>query len=156
VSATPEVLHLADLASKTGLTLGPGPWHTVDQDRVDRFADATGDKQWIHVDPDRAAESEFGGTIAHGYLTLSLLPVMQAELRVFEGVSMTVNYGLDKVRFPSPVPVGSRVRVSVKVLSVEERPGGSTLLHSEATVEVDGSSRPACVAQTLTLLRPTA
>jgi acyl dehydratase len=156
MSTIPRTLHLADLADKTGLTLGPGPWHTVEQDQVDLFAEATGDKQWIHVDADRAAESKFGRTIAHGYLTLSMLPLMQAELRAFDGVSMTVNYGLDKVRFPSPVPVGCKVRLTLKVLSVEERPDGSKVLHSEATVEVDGSSKPACVAHTLTLLSPTA
>jgi acyl dehydratase len=154
IAIDPEVLELSDLRNQVGRLLGPGPWHEVDQDRVDLFADATGDHQWIHVDPERAAGTAFGGTIAHGYLTLSLLPLMQAELRTFGGAAMTVNYGLDKVRFPAPVAVGSRIRLTLKLLGTDERHDGSTILHTEATIESDTSERPACIAHTLTLLKP--
>lgn len=156
MSPKPQVLHLSDLASATGRVLGPGPWHVVDQDQVNLFAQATGDTQWIHVDPERASTTSFGGTIAHGYLTLALLPRMQEELRVFDGVDMTVNYGLDKLRFPAPVPVGSSVRLTLTISSVEQRPNGTTVLHTEATVECDATTRPVCVAHTLTLLSPQA
>jgi acyl dehydratase len=150
----PEVLQVTDLGAVSGRVLGPGPWHQVDQDRIDLFAEATGDRQWIHVDPDRAATGPFGVTIAHGYLTLSLLPQMQHELRRFDGAASTVNYGLDKVRFPSPVPAGSRVRLTLTLQDAVLRADGSVLLHSEARVDVEGSDRPACVADTLTLIQP--
>lgn len=134
--------------------LGTSSWHTIEQRHIDLFADATGDHQWIHVDPERAAGTAFGGTIAHGYLTLSLLPLMQAELRTFGGAAMTVNYGLDKVRFPAPVRVGSMIRLTLKLLDADQRQDGSTVLHTEATIESDASERPACIAHTLTLLKP--
>ncbi|PWJ24856.1 acyl dehydratase [Branchiibius hedensis] len=154
MTVPPTVLNLNDLRDQVGLTLGPGPWHTVEQDRVNLFAEATGDHQWIHVDPERAAESSFGGTIAHGYLTLSMLPAMQAELRTFDGISMAVNYGLDKVRFPRPVPVGSKVRLTLTVVAVDDRADGEKVLHTDAAIELDSSKHPGCVARTLTLLRP--
>jgi acyl dehydratase len=147
-------IDVRDLAGAAGRELGPGPWHEVTQQQVDLFAEATGDDQWIHVDTERAAAGPFGGTVAHGYLTLSLLPVMQRELWRFTGAAMGVNYGLDKVRFPSPVRVGSRVRLRLQVQSVDERPDGSMLLHNQATIEVEGSGRPACVALTLALVVP--
>jgi len=150
----PTEIHVQDLPSATGRELGPGPWHTVTQSQVDQFAESTGDDQWIHTDPVRAADGPFGGTIAHGYLTLSLLPMMQRELWTFVGAAMGVNYGLEKVRFPSPVRVGSLVRLRVKVLGVDQRPDGSLMLRGEATIEIDGSDRPACVAQTLSLVVP--
>lgn len=150
----PVTIDIADVGALVGRAIGPGTWHLVDQGRVDLFADATGDHQWIHVDPERAGATGFGGTVAHGYLTLSMLPMMQAELRRFAGVGMAVNYGLEKVRFPTPVKVGSRVRLSLTVIDAEARPDGSTLVRTEARVEVEDASRPACVAETLTLLRP--
>src|SRR4051794_40558930 len=116
---------LADFTAAVGTELGSSEWHTIDQERVNLFAEATGDHQWIHVDPERAATGPFGTTIAHGYLTLSLVPVLAQECyRIDGGVSMAVNYGSDKVRFPSPVPVGSAVRGTAELLSVTEVPGG--------------------------------
>jgi acyl dehydratase len=147
-------IDVRDLSSAIGRELGPGSWHEVTQAQVDLFAEATGDDQWIHIDPVRAAAGPFGTTIAHGYLTLSLLPLLQRELWTFVGAAMGVNYGLDKLRFPSPVKVGARVRLRVKVLAVDERPDGSRLIKNEATIEVEGSDRPACVAHTLALVVP--
>jgi acyl dehydratase len=143
-----------DLPAAVGRELGPGPWHEVTQEQVNLFAQATGDDQWIHVDPERAAAGPFGTTIAHGYLTLSLLPALQRELWTFVGAAMGVNYGLDKLRFPSPVKVGARVRLRVRVLEVDQRSDGSLLLKNEATIEVEGSDRPGCVAHTLSLVVP--
>lgn len=147
-------LHVRDLPSLAGTRLGPGPWHEVTQEQVDLFARATGDDQWSHVDPVRAAEGPFGGTVAHGYLSLSLLPLLQRGLWQFEGARMGVNYGLDKVRFPAPVRVGARVSLSVVVDAVDSRPDGSFLLHNTATLAIEGSERPGCVAQTLSLVVP--
>jgi len=145
---------VADLPSWVGKEVGPGPWHEITQERVDQFAGATGDHQWIHVDPVRAAEGPFGGTIAHGYLTLSLIPMLNWELWTFTGAAMGVNYGSDKVRFLTPVRVGSRVRMRGKVLSVDQRPDGSLLVKNEVTIEVEGSEKPALIAHTLSLTVP--
>ena len=145
---------VGELAGAAGRELGPGPWHEVTQSQVDLFAEATGDSQWIHVDPERAAAGPFGGTVAHGYLSLSLLPALQAELWEITGAGMRVNYGLDKLRFPAPVLVGRRVRLRLRVDEVDTRPDGSLLLHSTATLEVEGGDRPAVVAQTLSLVVP--
>jgi acyl dehydratase len=153
-TAVPEILHVNALGAVSGHVLGPGPWHQVDQHRIDLFAEATGDQQWIHVDPELAAAGPFSATIAHGYLTLSLLPQMQNELRRFDGAASTVNYGVDRVRFLSPVPAGSRVRLTLTLQDAKFRAGGSVLLHSTARIEVEGSDRPACVADTLTLVQP--
>ena len=150
----PTEIDVRDLTSTVGRELGPGPWHEVTQAQVDLFAEATGDDQWIHLDPVRAATGPFGGTVAHGYLTLSLLPMLQRELWSFTGAAMGVNYGLDKVRFPSAVKVGARVRLRLVVQSVDERPDGSFLLHNEATIEIEDSARPGCVAHTLSLVVP--
>ncbi|GAA2400949.1 MaoC family dehydratase [Catellatospora methionotrophica] len=139
----------ADLADAVGQDIGPGPWHPVEQARVDTFAAATGDDQWIHTDPARAAAGPFGGTIAHGYLTLSLLPLLVRDLYRFEGARMVVNYGLDKVRFPAPVPVGASVRLSAQVVSVAEA-GGGVQVTARMTVESDRSAKPCCVAETVT------
>lgn len=147
-------IDVRELSAQKGRVLGPGPWHEIDQERVNLFADATGDHQWIHIDQEKAAVGPFGGTIAHGYLTLSMLPRLQNELWELVGSSMGVNYGMDKVRFPAPVPVGSKVRLTVEVQDVEERPDGSYLLRNKATIECDGGDRPVCVAQTLAILRP--
>ena len=129
----------------TGDVLGPTGWIQIDQARVDAFAAATDDHQWIHVDPERAAGGPFGTTIAHGYLTLSLLPAFLAQ--VFEPrASLTVNYGLNRVRFTAPVPVGSRLRARFEVLAVDDVAGG-TQLTMATTIEREGSDKPACVAE---------
>jgi acyl dehydratase len=150
----PLDVDVKDLPESIGRELGPGEWHEVTQTQVDLFAEATGDHQWIHVDPERAAQGPFGGTIAHGYLTLSLLPKLNWELWTITGTAMGVNYGSDKVRFLTPVKVGARVRLRVKVLAVDARPDGSLLIKNEATVEVEGSDKPALIAQTLSLAVP--
>ena len=139
---------LEDFIASAGENLGTTEWRQVNQAEVDLFADATGDHQWIHVDPERAASGPFGGTIAHGFFTLSLLPVFLHELYSVEGVRMAVNYGLDKVRFPAPVPVGARVRATSVVDSVEKLEGAAqgTLT---TTIEVEGSERPACVVTSI-------
>jgi acyl dehydratase len=142
-----------DLAKAVGETIGPGEPVAVEQDRVNLFADATGDHQWIHVDPERAAAGPFGGTVAHGYLTLSLIPVLMQELYRVEGVRMAVNYGLNKVRFPAPVRVGSAVRASVELLSMEPVAGGYQLA-ARVTVTADGAGKPCCVAETLSRVYP--
>ena len=152
----PIEIDVRDLPAATGRELGPGPWHEITQQQVNLFAEATGDDQWIHLDPVRAAAGPFGGTIAHGYLTLSLLPMLQRELWTFVGAQMGVNYGLDKVRFPSPVRVGTRVRLRLKVLGVDQRPDGSLMVRGEATIDIESSERPACVAQTVSLVVPAA
>jgi acyl dehydratase len=125
--------------------LGPSSWLEVDQSRVNAFADATMDHQWIHVDPERAAEGPFGTTIAHGWLTLSLMAPFSEELLPLEA-SATVNYGVNRVRFPSPVPVGSRLRATFEIVSVDPLDGGVQLT-VRATVERDGSEKPVCVAE---------
>ncbi|MDF5752240.1 MaoC family dehydratase [Spongiactinospora sp. TRM90649] len=139
---------LARFTACVGQELGVSEWMTVDQERVDTFADATGDHQWIHVNRELAARGPFGTTIAHGYLSLSLLPGLVRQVFRIEGVRMAVNYGLNRVRFPSPVPVGSRVRVSAALLSAKEAGGGVEVV-LRATLEVEGSGKPACVAETV-------
>jgi acyl dehydratase len=142
---------LDDLRAAVGTEVGRGRWLDVSQERIDKFADATSDHQWIHVDPERAASGPFGGTIAHGFLSLSLIPALTAGLTAVDGVTMGVNYGLNKVRFPAPVPVGSRVRGRVELLSMEDVPGGVQLT-SRVTVEREGGDKPVCVAETITRL----
>lgn len=145
----PTVVHGAEgLKALAGQHVGHSAWMEVTQDRVDRFADATGDHQWIHVDPDRAAAGPFGGTIAHGFLTLSLIPRVLPQVLDVRGFSLGVNYGLDRVRFPAPVPVGSRVRAGVVVEDVSEV-GGGVQTTLTVTFEVEGSEKPACVARFL-------
>jgi acyl dehydratase len=139
-------LAFADLKNHIGEHLGYSPYHHVTQDQVNRFADATGDHQWIHIDVERAKAGPFGAPIAHGYLTLSLSPVLLAQVLQVEGVAMGVNYGTNKVRFPSPVPVGSNVRLGAKLLGVEDVAGGLQVT-IEATFEVEGASKPSCVAE---------
>lgn len=144
---------VADLAAATGTSFGPTEWVEIDQQQVNTFAEATGDHQWIHVDPDRAAHSPFGGTIAHGYLTLSLLPQLLAQLYTVENVRMGINYGLNKVRFPSPLPVGRRVRASCTLTDV--RPGdGFVETIVTSTIEVEDAGKPACVAESVGRLYP--
>ena len=129
-----------------GTHLGYSDWHLVDQERVDRFADATDDHQWIHVDPVRAADGPFGGTIAHGYLTLSLAPVLLHDVLHVEGMRLGVNYGCNKVRFPSPVKVGSRLRLGAEVADVEDVEGGVQVT-IDLVLETEGATKPSCVAQ---------
>jgi acyl dehydratase len=142
---------LDELRAAVGTDVGTSDWLTVDQERIKLFADATGDHQWIHVDPEKAAAGPFGTTIAHGYLTLSLLPALFDGLYRTPGMKMGVNYGLNKVRFPAPVPSGSRVRATAKLLSVEEVQGGVQLT-SQVTVEREGGDKPVCVAETVSRL----
>ena len=142
---------LDDLRAATGTEVGHGPWLDVTQERIDRFAEATDDHQWIHVDPERAATGPFGGTVAHGFLTLSLIPALTTGLTAVDGVRMGVNYGLNKVRFPAPVPSGSRVRGRLELLSVDDVPGGVQLT-SRVTVECEGGDKPVCVAETVSRL----
>lgn len=137
------------LASLEGHDLGASEWITISQDRINTFADATDDHQWIHTDPERAAEGDFGATIAHGFLTLSLIIPMWTDLFDVEGVSQKLNYGLNKVRFTSPVKVDSRVRMTATIAKVEEVKGGYQIT-ANGTVEIEGQERPAVVAEFLT------
>jgi acyl dehydratase len=141
--------HLTDLQSLVGEPLGSSDWITVEQARIDRFAEATGDHQWIHIDPARAAQGPFGSTIAHGFLTLSLLPAFFETAFDVADSHMGVNYGLNRVRFTAPVPVGSRLRAHFRLLSYEAIAGGAQLT-VEASIERDGSPKPVCVAESLT------
>ena len=134
-----------------GQPLGESDWLQVDQERINKFADATGDHQWIHVDTERAKQSPFGTTIAHGFLTLSLIPALSGDLLKVEGVRMGINYGLNKVRFPSPVRVGSKVRATVRNVSIEDVQGGVQIVN-EVTISIEGQDKPACVAETVTRL----
>ena len=140
--------HLADLQARVGEEVGVSEWITVDQNRINLFADATGDHQWIHIDAERAAKGPFGTTIAHGFLTLSLLPEMSASAFQVLDTRMGVNYGLDRVRFPAPVPSGSRLRGRFKLLKFEPLEGGAQLT-VEVTMEREGSAKPVCVAESL-------
>ncbi|MER7679139.1 MULTISPECIES: MaoC family dehydratase [unclassified Streptomyces] len=137
-----------ELRAAVGEQLGYSDWVEIDQKRIDLFAEATGDHQWIHVDPERAASGPFGTTIAHGYLTLSLLPLFGPQLISVEGVQMGVNYGTNKVRFPAPVPVGSRLRATAKVTGVDDVAGG-VQVSVAFTVERDGGDKPVCVAESV-------
>ena len=147
--AEPRVFASLDaLRSAIGEQLGTSDWLEIDQRRIDLFAEATGDHQWIHVDAERAAAGPFGTTIAHGYLTLSLLPAFVPQLLRVEGVRMGINYGTNKVRFPSPVPVGSRLRATATIADVAEVDGGvqlTTVVH----VEREGGTKPVCVAESV-------
>jgi acyl dehydratase len=141
-----------ELARSTGSPSEPSAWLRIDQDRIDAFADATGDRQWIHVDPARATATPFGATIAHGFLTLSLLPHLLEEITPLpEGTVMGINYGLDRVRFLQPVTVGSEVRARAITRAVTEKEPGRVLVSAEVTVEIRGLEKPALVAETLTL-----
>ena len=139
---------LEELKAAQGAELGPSGWHAVTQEDIDAFADVTGDHQWIHVDPERAKDTPFGGTIAHGYYTLSLAPRFSEQIVAFEGFAFGINYGLNKVRFPAPLPVGSKVRMRGRVASVEDIPGGAQLT-LELTFEREGGDKPVCVAESL-------
>jgi len=144
---------LDELVGLAGEELGTSDWLEVLQERVDRFADATGDHQWIHVDVERAKSGPFGGTIAHGYLTLSLVPYLGAQVFSLETPGAKLNYGVNKVRFPTPVRVGSRIRDRVVLGEATDLPTGTQLTFRH-TIEIDGQDKPACVAETVVLLLP--
>jgi acyl dehydratase len=139
---------VGELREAVGRDVGPTDWLEVDQRRIDLFAEATGDHQWIHVDPRRAAAGPFGTTIAHGYLTLSLIPAFTEQLFAVEGVTMGVNYGVNKVRFSAPVPVGSRLRATARPAEVTEVAGGVQLV-TVVTIEREDGDKPVCVAETV-------
>ena len=146
------VTTVAELKELVGQELGVSDWFEISQERVNQFADATGDHQYIHVDPERAAQTFFGGTVAHGYLTLSLLPMLGSTrkgIKVDLGGKMGVNYGVNRVRFPAPVRVGKRIRVRTKLLSVEEIGDRAIQTVNQQTVEIEGEEKPACVAETV-------
>jgi acyl dehydratase len=157
VDGTPEgprvFAGVEELAAAVGEHLGYSGWHTITQQQIDLFADATGDHQWIHVDRERAAGGPFGTTIAHGYLTLSLIPMLVWQVYTVENLAMGINYGSNKVRFPSVVPVGSRVRAGVELLSLTPSGPGLQAVN-RVTIEVDGSAKPGCVAETVSVMVP--
>jgi acyl dehydratase len=143
-----KTIPIDELAQHKGHKIGDSPWHEVTQDQVNLFADATGDHQWIHVDPERAKAGPFGGPIAHGYLTLSLGPYFLPRMWRVDGFSMGVNYGCEKVRFPSPVPVGAKLRVGVELIDVTDIPGGCQV-QMRFTFECEGAAKPSCVSENL-------
>ncbi|MGV9709223.1 MaoC family dehydratase [Gordonia sp. NPDC003424] len=140
-----------ELKAAIGEDLGSGEWLEITQDRVNQFADATGDHQWIHIDPERAKSGPFGAPIAHGYLTLSLLPMLAGSIFTVEGPKLIINYGLNKVRFPNPVPVGSRVRANAVITAVEETGAGVNMIVKN-TIEIEGVDKPACVAENVRVM----
>ena len=142
-----EIQGIAGLTELVGTHLGYSDWLEITQERVNTFADATGDHQWIHVDPERAKDGPFGGTIAHGYLTLSLGPVLFPSIATVSGIKMGVNYGCGKVRFLSPVKVGSNVRLGAELSKLEELPGNGAQVYMTFTFEIEGSEKPAAVAE---------
>jgi acyl dehydratase len=146
----PRAIAASELKSLVGQEIGVSDWVAIEQDRIDKFAEATGDRQWIHVEPERAKDGPFGSTIAHGYLTLSLIPALAWEVYTVEGARLSVNYGLNKLRFITPVKVGSRVRARLVVASVEDVPGDAVQLATTVTMELEGAEKPAAVAETLT------
>ena len=145
---------LTDLQGLVGQSLGTSDWVEIDQERIDRFAEATGDHQWIHVDPARARKGPFGTTVAHGFLTLSLLPLFFESAFAIRDVSMGINYGLNRVRFPAPVPVGSRLRAHFTLLAYEPLEPAGAQLTVQVTVEREGSDKPVCVAESVTRRHP--
>jgi acyl dehydratase len=142
----------ADIPALAGQEIGVSDWFEIDQERVNRFADATGDHQWIHVDIERATK-ELGGPIAHGYLVLSLIPMLAKNIIAYQGIGRGVNYGSNKVRFTNTVPVGARVRLKLKNIAIDKR-GAALQLTNECTIEVEDEERPACVAEIVSLLYP--
>ena len=142
-------MKIADLKDKVGQELGSSNWHEITQERIDVFAEATDDHQWIHVDPEMAAQGPFGTTVAHGFLTLSLAPVLMSEVWSFEDVGMGINYGLNRVRFISPVRVGKRIRLRTRLLGVDEAQPNVYQMTYQQTVEIEGEERPAMVAESI-------
>src|SRR5499433_2660207 len=148
-----ELERPADLAQYVGKEIGVSDWLTVDQSMIDKFAEATGDHQWIHVDVERAKKEMPGGrTIAHGYLTLSLIPMLNHQISHINNVKRGINYGCNKVRFTSPVPAGTRVRARTKLIAADPMDGGGVRLTNQVTVEIEGQERPACVAETMAIV----
>ena len=148
----PEFVSVEKLKEMVGEDNGISEWITVDQDMINKFADATGDHQWIHVDIEKAKQGPFGGPVAHGFLTLSLIPVFSATAKYLpQGITMAVNYGLNKVRFINPVPAGARVRSKQVISKVEEKPGNRVLMTVTHTIEIEGQDRPACLAEMLSM-----
>ena len=149
-----KTIKYAEMAKHVGEEMGVSEWVTVDQARVNKFADATGDHQWIHIDVERAKrELPTKGTIAHGYLTLALIPMLSSQIMRIDGVSRGINYGSNKVRFTSMVPTGARVRARQKLLSAEPKGGGLQMIN-EVAIEIEGQDRPACIAETISLVYP--
>jgi len=146
----------ADLEGAVGTHLGYSDWLTIEQERIDKFADATGDHQWIHVDPEKAKDGPFGACIAHGYLTQSLVNYFLPQIVDVRGISMGVNYGADRLRFPAPVPVGSKIRGGGELISVERTKDGGYQATVRVTVEIEGGSRPGCVIDTISRYYPEA
>ena len=144
---------IAELEAAIGENVGTSEWTEITQESVNLFADATGDHQWIHVDPEKAKDGPFGGTIVHGFLTLSLLPKFGWEIYTVSGMAMMINYGLNKVRFPAVVPVGSKVRASITLDKLEQKSSGYQLT-TTTTVEAEGVERPVCIAESLMMLVP--
>ncbi|MAB98808.1 MAG: dehydratase [Pseudomonadaceae bacterium] len=143
---------VAELANYVGKELGRSEWMNIDQERINKFADCTGDHQFIHVDPEKAKQTPFGGTIAHGFLTLSLIPVLMESILVLpQGLKMVINYGLDSVRFIQPVPVNSNVRLVVTMTEVTEKKPGQWLVKANAVLEIEGQEKPAYIAEPLSL-----
>lgn len=137
------------LVAAKGEELGSSDWVTISQDEVNLFADATGDHQWIHVDQEKAATGPFGTTIAHGFMTLSLLPRLMHQIFTVEGIKLAINYGLNKVRFPSPVPVGSKVRATSTLTDTQDVGQGTVQVTVTTTIEIEGAAKPACVAESI-------
>ncbi|WP_306427869.1 MULTISPECIES: MaoC family dehydratase [unclassified Brevibacterium] len=146
-----EIKGYDGLMELVGQELGKSDWFEVTQERVNMFADATGDHQWIHIDQEKAKNGPFGTTIAHGFLTLSLLPVLGAQVQKVTGMKMAINYGCNKVRFPSPVPVGSKVQDTIVLKEVNRKPSGIQVV-MEHTIAIEGAERPACVAESVTVM----
>lgn len=146
-----EINGIAELEKLVGQEVGKSDWVTIDQDRIQLFADATDDHQWIHLDEEKAKAGPFGGTIAHGFLTLSLLPMLSQRTVDVTGMKMKINYGLNKVRFPQPVPSGARVRDTITLDSVERKDAGVMVIMTHV-IEIDGADRPACIAESVSLM----
>lgn len=146
-----EINGIAELEKLVGQEVGKSDWVTIDQDRIQLFADATDDHQWIHLDEEKAKAGPFGGTIAHGFLTLSLLPMLSQRTVDVTGMKMKINYGLNKVRFPQPVPAGARVRDTITLDSVERKDAGVMVIMTHV-IEIDGADRPACIAESVSLM----
>jgi acyl dehydratase len=140
----------AELLAASGTELGPSGWHRVTQEMIDAFADATGDHQWIHVDRERAAAGPFGTTVAHGFLTLALIPVLLRDILAVPGARLAVNYGLERVRFPAPLPAGSEIRARVRITAVSAE-DGRVRMHSAVTIAARDAAKPCCVAEVVTL-----
>ncbi|WP_199254899.1 MaoC family dehydratase [Mycolicibacterium mengxianglii] len=138
-----------ELVAAKGEELGSSEWVTISQDEVNMFADATGDHQWIHVDPEKAASGPFGTTIAHGFMTLSLLPRLMHQIYTVKGIKLAINYGLNKVRFPAPVPVGSKVRGTSTLTDTQDIGQGTVQVTVTTTIEIEGAAKPACVAESI-------